>query len=170
MGSFYARFGGKEDLLEYLGERVWHEATERWDEALASRDWSQLELAELAEGSVRLLSDAQRSRSSYLRALDRASGGNDEAYGSFRRHLLTGIEEILLSRASEIEHDDPALAVRVGLRAVMGVIDAELDQEAPLTPDRLVDEATGVLLGYLTPRERSASGTADQVDFFDIWG
>ena len=46
VGSFYARFTGKDDLLTYLGERAWREASERWDEALATRDWSALGLRE----------------------------------------------------------------------------------------------------------------------------
>ena len=49
VGSFYARFAGKEDLLDYLGERVWREAAARWDEALASRDLSGLDLRQLVE-------------------------------------------------------------------------------------------------------------------------
>ena len=52
VGSFYARFKGKGDLLDYLGARVWQEALERWNEALESRDWSALGLRELAAGSV----------------------------------------------------------------------------------------------------------------------
>ena len=79
IGSFYARFKGKEDLLDYLGERVWTEALERWNEALVSRDWSELSLEEMVEGSVVLLIDAQRSRSAYLKALDWASGRQSDA-------------------------------------------------------------------------------------------
>ena len=37
VGSFYARFSGKDELLAYLGERIWREAAARWDEAVASR-------------------------------------------------------------------------------------------------------------------------------------
>ncbi|MGD8279645.1 MAG: helix-turn-helix domain-containing protein, partial [Gemmatimonadota bacterium] len=39
VGSFYARFGGKDDLLHYLAERVWDEALERWNAALEARAW-----------------------------------------------------------------------------------------------------------------------------------
>ena len=91
VGSFYARFKGKDDLLDYLGERVWQEALDRWNTSVSSHDWSELDLRQLAEGSVRLLSDAQRSRSSYLKSLDRAAGRNDDAYVRFRRPLLDGI-------------------------------------------------------------------------------
>ena len=64
VGSFYARFDGKEDLLDYLGERLWTEALERWELALETRDWSTLSLDEVAEGSVGLLIDAQRMQKS----------------------------------------------------------------------------------------------------------
>ncbi len=75
VGSFYARFKGKDDLLDYLGDRIWTEALERWTDALDSRDWSELSLGEMVEGAVGLLIDAQRSRSAYLRALDWAAEG-----------------------------------------------------------------------------------------------
>ena len=169
VGSFYARFKGKSDLLDYLGARVWHEALERWSEALESRDWSVLELRDLAAGSVGLLIDAQRSRSPYLRALDRAAQGNDEAYTAFRRRLLDGISELLLARKDEIDHLRPELAVRLGLLAVLGVVDAEDPSSGdPLPRSVLVKEATDLLLGYLCPVGPPVS--SEGVDFFDIWG
>ena len=171
VGSFYARFGGKDDLLEYLGERVWREASERWEEALASRRWEELELHELVAGAVRLLSDSRRTRSSYLRAIDRAAGGSGEAYASFRTHLLRGLEELLLGRSAVIEHEEPGVAVPVGLRAVMGVIDAaEAEGTAAVPEDRLIEEATSLLLGYLAPGAARAGGPPGDVEFFDVWG
>ena len=169
VGSFYARFQGKSDLLDYLGARVWQEAIERWNEALVSRDWSELELPELAAESVGLLYDAQRSRSSYLRALDRAASGSDDAYTAFRKQLLDGISELLLARRDRIDHLRPELAVRLALLAVLGVIDTEETASGePLHRDVLVKEATALLLGYLAPAGPSAS--TEGVDFFDIWG
>ena len=169
VGSFYARFKGKDDLLEYLGERVWQEALDRWNDALSSRDWSELGLLELCEGSVGLLVDAQRSRSSYLRSLDRAAGGNDGAYQRFRQTLLDGIATLLLSRRAEIDHLQPDLAVRLGLMAVLGVVDAEqADSAEPLPRTTVVREATALLTGYFIPSGPNAA--AGEVDFFDIWG
>ncbi len=169
VGSFYARFKGKEDLLDYLGERVWQEALDRWTEALASRNWSELDLPELAAGSVGLLLEAQRSRSSFLRALDRAAGGNEEVYQAFRRHLIDGIAELLMTRADEIDHLRPELAVRLGLMAVLGVVDAEDPASGTrLSRAILVSEATRLLMGYLAPA--SPGGVSEGVDFFDIWG
>ena len=169
VGSFYARFKSKDDLLDYLGARVWQEALDRWTEALASRNWAELELRELAAGSVGLLVDAQRSRSSYLRALDRAAGGSDEAYTAFRAHLLDGIAELLLARKVEIDHLRPELAVRLGLLGVLGVVDAEDPASGdPLPRAVLVTEATDLLLAYLAPA--GPAGSSEGVDFFDIWG
>jgi AcrR family transcriptional regulator len=169
VGSFYARFRGKDDLLEYLGERVWREALDRWHEALDSRDWSELDLPQIAEGSVGLLVDSQRSRSSYLKSLDRATGGNDDAYVRFRRTLIEGIAQLLLSKKSDIDHLQPELAVHLGLLAVLGVVDAEHDPGgSPLPRSTVVREASDLLISYLTPGARG--GSDGDVDFFDIWG
>lgn len=169
VGSFYARFKGKDDLLDYLGDRIWTEALERWTEALDSRDWSELSLGEMVEGAVGLLIDAQRSRSAYLRALDWAAAGPNDAYRTFRAELLVGLGDILLQRADEMTHPDPALAVRLGLRAVLGVVDAEFRETRDrLERKTLVAECRSLLLGYLTGQWGEPS-TGEGVDFFDVW-
>ena len=170
VGSFYARFDGKEDLLDYLGERVWTEALERWNSALETQDWGELELGEVVEGAVGLLIDAQRSRSAYLKALDWASGRQNDAYEAFRGELLVGLGDMILRHLDEILHEDPQLAVRLGLRAVLGVVDYEFR----VTRDRLdrevlVRECRILLLGYLTGHG-GASGAGGSVEFFDVWG
>jgi len=169
VGSFYARFKGKDDLLDYLGERVWTEALDRWNERLASRDWSELELADVIEGAVGLLIDAQRSRSAYLKALDWATGRQNDAYDAFRSQLLVGLADILLHHDGEIEHDDPQLAVRLGLRAVLGVVDAEFRAVEDRIPrETLLDECRTLLQGYLMGSSRPGAG-AGNVDFFEVW-
>lgn len=169
VGSFYARFRGKDDLLDYLGDRIWTEALERWTDALDSRDWSELSLGEMVEGAVGLLIDAQRSRSAYLRALDWAAAGPNDAYRTFRAELLVGLGDILLQRAGEMTHPDPALAVRLGLRAVLGVVDAEFRETRDrLERKTLVTECRSLLLGYLTG-EWGEPPSGEGVDFFDVW-
>ncbi|MGD8873215.1 MAG: helix-turn-helix domain-containing protein, partial [Gemmatimonadota bacterium] len=110
VGSFYARFGGKDDLLHYLAERVWDEALERWNAALEARAWSEMTLAEITEGAVGLLIDVRRSRVGYLQELDRMVGGGD-AYERFRRRLVESLEGLLLERADEMAHPQPELGV-----------------------------------------------------------
>jgi AcrR family transcriptional regulator len=169
VGSFYARFDGKDDLLDYLGERVWTEALERWNRAVDSRDWGTAELPGLVRGSVTLLVDAQRSRSVYLKSLDQISGRRANAYDLFRVQVLEGVAALLLGRASEMTHSQPTVAVRIGLGAVMGVLDAEnrvalerLDREV------LIDECSSLLLAYLAGTE-AGEGDAAGVEFFDVW-
>ena len=170
VGSFYARFDGKEDLLDYLGERVWTEALERWEVALETRDWSTLSLDEVVEGSVGLLIDAQRSRSDYLKALDWASGRQNDAYERFRGELLLGLGRLLLGQRKSITHPDPELAIRIGLRAILGTVDAEIRAtEDRLDRESLAAEARTLLLGYLTGNASPAAQPIG-VDFFDVWG
>lgn len=170
VGSFYARFGGKDDLLEYLGSRVWDEALERWKEAVAARSWSEKELPELVGGAVGLLFDMGRSRVGQLQALDRMTGGTG-AYESFRARVLRDLESLLLERRAEITHPDPPLAVKLGLTAVLGVVDAgaRAGSGEAASRDVLVRECRELLMAYLVGGAREA-GDAEQVEFFDVWG
>jgi AcrR family transcriptional regulator len=171
VGSFYARFSGKADLLEYLGERVWRDAAARWEEALDAQQWDGLELENLVRGAVSLLGQVGRSRTSYLKALDRAPGTRADAYVAFQAHVLQGIEELLLSRSDEIDHPAPNVAVPLGLRAAMAVLDTPDRNDPPTIPfEEKVLEAQRILLSYLSGRPSGDSETQGQVDFFDIWG
>ena len=172
VGSFYARFSGKEDLLDYLGERLWDEALERWDGAIRSRNWSEIDLQHIAESSVGLLVDIGVSRAVYLRALDQAQGVNGAAYNRFRDRVLGDVAEILLTCRGEIPHSEPDLAVRLGLLAAEGMIQG--DQAAlggPVPREIVATEAASVLLHYLTAGSppRAPVEASEKVDFFDIW-
>jgi len=172
VGSFYARFSGKEDLLDYLGERLWDEALERWDSAIRSRNWSEIDLQEIAESSVSLLVEMGVSRAVYLRALDQAQGMNGVAYNRFRDRVLGDVAEILLTCQGEISHPEPDLAVRLGLLAAEGMIQG--DQAAlggPAPREVVAGEAANILLHYLTAGSppRAPVETSEKVDFFDIW-
>ena len=172
VGSFYARFSGKEDLLDYLGERLWDEALERWGGAIRSRNWSEIDLQDIAESSVSLLVEIGVSRAVYLRALDRAQGMNGVAYNRFRDRVLGDVAEILLTCRGEISHPEPDLAVRLGLLAAEGMIQG--DQAAlggPVPREVVAGEAANILLHYLTAGSppRAPVEPSEKVDFFDIW-
>ncbi len=172
VGSFYARFSGKEDLVDYLGERVWDQALERWDEAVKARDWSEIDLEDIAEGSIALLVDIGVSRAVYLRALDQARGTDGQAYSRFRNRLLGDVAAILLTHRREMAHPEPELAVRLGLLAAEGMImAARAEPLDPLPREMLVGEATELLLCYLSSRGsiQSAVRGSEEVDFFDVW-
>ena len=158
VGSFYARFRGKDDLLEYLGEYVWRDALDRWNESIRSKAWEDMEFVELAEGAVALLADIRRSRVTQLRALDHVSK-RGSAYETFVARVLASLEELLLV---------PEVAVRVGLNAVLGVMDGRIETvgSGEVGREVLVRESTQLLVGYLIG---SAIGGGANVDFFDVW-
>jgi len=55
VGSFYARFDARDDLLRYLEARVWSEAREAWEEELSREAWEGCGLREMLEDLIRLL-------------------------------------------------------------------------------------------------------------------
>jgi AcrR family transcriptional regulator len=170
VGSFYARFDGKEDLLDYLGERMWKEAAERWDQSLAEKNWQEVELRQLVEGSVRLLAETARSRLSHFQALDRSTGAQNDAYGHFRGHILQGIEGLLLARLMEIQHPQPPLAVHLGLVAALALLeepDSTLVEGLPVPREQRIQETVTLLMSYFGGETGGEGGTPD---FFDIWG
>jgi AcrR family transcriptional regulator len=171
VGSFYARFAGKDDLVDYLGERVWREAAERWDRALAEEDWSRLDLPAVVRAAVRLIDRSLRSRATILEALGSVSGTGESAFRAFQDHVLVGLEKLLTERAADIAHSDPVLASRIGLRAVQGALSAPTGVRSKLTEAVRAREAERLLLGYLTGQtstDQPESGAG--MDFFDIWG
>jgi AcrR family transcriptional regulator len=170
VGSFYARFDGKDDLLDYLGERMWKEAAERWDESLAEKNWEDIELRQLVEGSVRLLAETARARLSHFQALDRSTGAQNDAYGHFREHILKGIEGLLMGRVMEIQHPQPPLAVHLGLVAALALLeepDSAMVEGLPVPREQRIQETVTLLMSYFGGETVGDGGTPD---FFDIWG
>lgn len=170
VGSFYARFEGKEDLLAYVGEQIWSEAASRWDSAFAECDFTDRPLAELVDGCAALLVEASASPAGALLALERAGEPGAASFARFRSHVLERLEELLLTRVDELVHAEPRIAVPLGLRAVASLGDAASDGRwlAP-PPERLAEEAGVLLRRYLLGDDATAAGRG-QVEFFDIWG
>jgi hypothetical protein len=76
----------------------------------------------------------------------------------------------LLEGRDEIVHANPELSVRLGLRAVLGVIESGVDVGGaePVPKDALLAECRELLIGYLTGCPVGPG--SGQVDFFDVWG
>lgn len=167
VGSFYARFRGKDDLLAYLREQVRDSALSEWHDALESAPLSAVSLRELAGGVVDHLIDVRtRWHSSLKSAAGLPSGEAD--YDAFRRRVVEELAARLLERRSEIGHPSPERAVRVGLWAVLGVLDHEGsgETETDLDDEALRQECVGLLVAYLGgDRGRAAA----PVEFFDVW-
>jgi hypothetical protein len=101
--------------------------------------------------------------------MSRRTGSPAAAYEVFRTQVLQGVERLLLERRDDILHPDPGLAVRLGLRAVLGVLDAVAVPESDVpSPSSQVEEATTLLLAYLSFERRPPPSSA-QADFFFVW-
>ena len=69
VGSFYARFAGKEELVRFLQDRIWTEARDRWDASLEAEDWGALTISSVLEGVIGLLLQSYRADFRRRRAL-----------------------------------------------------------------------------------------------------
>ena len=173
VGSFYARFEGKEDLLRYLEERVWTVARERWDEAMASRSWEDLELEGVVRSVTGMLVTLELEDADARRALEQDGAGAGEEAARFHAHVEADVRELLLGRRDRIGHPRPERAVSVAYRWAVGGIRQLLapggtDGGAELDADAVVEEATRGLLAYLGGQAASQAPPGD-VEFFDVW-
>jgi len=170
VGSFYARFSGKEDLLLYLAERVWTDARTRWRGAVRARNWDRMSLSEVVEGSVDLLIEADRAYTAYREALGSAPDLH-RAYRLFHHEVMEGVAEIVLAHAEEVRHPDPGLAARLGAQAVAGALLERAEGGGHLGDDEeLRTELARLYRSYLTSSPEDGGGLDARVDFFDIWG
>ena len=165
VGSFYARFRGKEDLLAHLREHVRTSAEAEWSETLEGASWD-APLITVGARAVDLLLDLRPRCDARIRAAERL-GAVDSESDELRRKALEELSTRLLERRSEITHPDPELAVRIALTAVLGVGEhARTAASEPNDPDSdaLRTECLRLVLAYLTGQVRD-----DAVDFFDVW-
>jgi AcrR family transcriptional regulator len=180
VGSFYARFAGKEELVRFLQDRVWAEARDRWDSALAAQDWGSLTITSVLEGVVGLLVQSYRADFQRRRALGRVPTGEDRSshFNAFHEHLVSTVSPLLLALEKEISHPDPKEAIRFGYRFIVGGIREMLDlqgfggtSERPVEDELLIRELARAWTGYLSPEALTEDGQASgEVDFFDPWG
>jgi AcrR family transcriptional regulator len=185
IGSFYARFSGKDELMHYLGERVWSDARARWDDALASNTWRDRSLSDVVAGVVRLIIQVEQVAGKARQALAYSPKHPNDApspHGLFAAHLEAGVGALLLDMRDQIGHPCPDDAVSIGYRAVSAAARdfavsggrASSDDSAP--PSSGVDQETFqaelslMFLSYLRAAPTSGGGSPQEVDFFEIWG
>jgi AcrR family transcriptional regulator len=167
VGSFYARFRGKEDLLSYLAEHARDSALAEWRISADQAPPSTALVGDAIRAAVQSLIDVRERWDAAVKSTsalaDRASD-----YDAFRRGIVEELASRLLARRAQITHPNPDVAVRVGLWAVLGVLDHEGSAETPtdLEADALRQECVVLLASYLVGRHEPA---AEQVDFFDVW-
>lgn len=174
VGSFYARFEGKEDLLHYLEERVWRKARRRWEKARRERQWGALDLEGVVRSMVELLVRIHREDAGTRRALGRDAVG--EALGEearrFHALLATEVRDLLLLRRDSIQHPSPERAARVAYGWAVGGIRELLRTgkrgDEALAPEEVADEVTRGLVAYLSGGVEDLE-EAEEVEFFDVW-
>ena len=182
VGSFYARFDGKEDLVHYLQDQIWSQARDRWDASLAGQDWTSRNLEEVVEGVVTLLLRSFRADYHQREILGRERRQDEEGARrvfSVHHHLLSTTTPHFLANREEITHQDPEWAIRLGYRFAVGAIRELLELEGAVgvvdgaaSAEAIIPELSRAWAAYL-----GAGGglevevKADEgVDFFDPWG
>ncbi|MCJ7629375.1 MAG: TetR/AcrR family transcriptional regulator [Longimicrobiales bacterium] len=181
VGSFYARFAGKDDLIRYLQERIWAEARDRWDAALETQDWGTLSTESVVEGVVGLLLRSFRADYHQRQVLGRERRQDEEGARrvfEFHQHILSTVTPLFLTHRGEITHPDPEWAIRLGYRFAVGAIREILELEGAVgivdgasTAEAIVTELARAWVAYLgAGRPDEEPGDSGEVDFFDPWG
>lgn len=174
VGSFYARFPGKDELVRYLRNRVWTEARERWDQALAAESWDGRSMEEVVEGVVGLLLRSFEADYHRRRVLGRESPEDPEAASErleFHDHILGAVIPLFMARREDINHPNPEGAVRFGYHLIVGAIREFMELGEPVGEMQLAPELARAWTGYLAPDPARGGIEEDgAVDFFDPWG
>lgn len=195
VGSFYARFAGKEELFAHLSREGWREALARWQGAGVARAGSP---EAVVQALAAFLVDMERRDGTLQRSLAAVTPPDDGA-AEFRREVSRSLAEPLgLVGKGEAR---VAMALEVGL-SVLGVLGREAagggdagggdpawqdgvlaDLTAILSCLLLRPSPTGVARGSADQRQDEAGETVSHhtqnqspesdislVDPFDVWG
>lgn len=180
VGSFYARFGGKDDLIRYLQDRIWAAARDRWDKALEEYDWASLSLETVVQGVVGLLIGSFRADYHQREVLGRERREDEEGARrvfEFHQHILATVTPLFMAHRKEITHPDPEWAIRLAYRFAVGAIRELLELEAAVgivdgapSSEAVVPELARAWVSYLGAKGvDDSAGASQEVDFFDPW-
>jgi AcrR family transcriptional regulator len=165
VGAFYGRFGGKDELLEFIDSRGEKEILERWDEYFAPEKWRGVPAEEIIARFVRFWLSAHRAGKGVLRALflRLRSRPTPEMLARTRRlnrRVVAGMTGLLEERRREIAHPDLDVAIPLGLVMVAASLrewvvfeDLKLYPRAP-DDEALAEELSRALTAYLGIRRR----------------
>ncbi len=164
VGSFYARFDGKGDLLLYLDEHIWETVEQRWSEALVD-GLADRPIDQLVRGLARLYADLELvhrgARAAIGRALRGPGAGPSDAALRIRARVREDSKRLLLAKRDSVAHSDPALAVETVCRT--------LESAAGLFEPVFLEDLCAALVSHLVGERDSFPSSGERVEFFDIW-
>jgi AcrR family transcriptional regulator len=164
VGSFYARFEGKGDLLLYLDERIWETVEQRWSEALAD-GLTDRPIDQLVRGLARLYADLdlvhRGARDAIGRAVRGPGAGPSDAALRIQTRVGEDSQRLLLAKRDVIVHSDAALAVETVCRT--------LETSASLLEPVFLEDLCAALVLHLIGYRDSSQSSGASVEFFDIW-
>ena len=164
VGSFYARFDGKGDLLLYLDERIWETVEQQWSEALAD-GLTNRPIDQLVRGLARLYADLdlvhRGARDAIGRAVRGPGAGPSDAALRIRARVREDSQRLLLAKRDVIVHSDAALAVKTVCRT--------LETSASLLEPVFLEDLCAALVLHLTGYRDLSQSSGASVEFFDIW-
>ncbi|HSM35613.1 MAG TPA: helix-turn-helix domain-containing protein [Longimicrobiales bacterium] len=160
VGSFYARFEGRDALLHHMQHRFWTDAEEQWRAFLDPARWDGVPASVLVGELVRILVRGYALRAPQLRAYLLYALAHPDGKPLRRATMLDeAVAERLLAllepRLSEFAHPWPERAVPMAIRQLLATLREEVlfgrarPEGATLEEDDLVVELTRAFLGYL---------------------
>jgi AcrR family transcriptional regulator len=160
VGSFYARFSGKDSLLSWLEEHYFRASRQAIAEELDPAKWEGVPLPDLIARVTRRYLSFLREHEALLRPIALENRRNPD--GIVARHArplneatYERLTQLLLARREEIRHPDPAFAARFGLSLVFAasheliLFRASRLHPIAISDDRLAAELTRAFLGVL---------------------
>ncbi len=125
VGGFYARFQDKDELLRALEERFFHDLDARVDALADAGRWEGAPVAPIVAACAAELVEVARTRrnlvAAFLARASRDEGARAEAL-RFRAGVAERVARLLLARAGEMRHPEPALAVDLGVHLAFGLM------------------------------------------------
>jgi len=164
VGSFYARFQGKEDFLRYLGEGALDEAMATWRVArggLGAGGAVRRRVAAVVSSMAELYLDGPASRLALLDGLDDPPPTRRRR---LERFFAGELADLLAIEPPKAEVVARVLTGVLGDPSATGLASPGAGDEAPaLTRETLVEELVQLLSAYVDPGLQGP-------DPFDVWG
>jgi AcrR family transcriptional regulator len=165
VGGFYRRFRDKDGLLHALHERFCQEARATAEDVLDPARWRGAPAQQIVTEFTAFLVEVYRERDGLLRAFlvrgmsdDTVRHRTDELFGD----LSAGMIKLFSQRTDELSHPDPAVALPLSLRLVVGTLNHTIQLRPSMLDihdDRLAAELSRAFLCYLGLRSQQGGPT-----------